>query len=121
MPRIMVVDDDERVVSLVGKTLRRRGYEVIEAFSGYECLEKIEDKKPDLVLLDVMMPGLDGLEVCRQIKKNENTRHVKVVMFTVKSSSRDREISQEYLADYHLSKPLSLELLIKTVDRLLKH
>lgn len=120
MPRIIVVDDEESMVSLVGEALRGEGYEVIEAFDGYECLEKIKDKKPDLVLLDIMMPGLDGLEVCRQIKMNESTRDVKVAVFTVKSSSRDREISHEYLADYHISKPISMDVLVKTVSSMLK-
>jgi CheY-like chemotaxis protein len=120
VPRIMVVDDEEGVVTVVGEALRKEGYEVLEAYDGSECLEKIKSDKPDLVLLDVMMPGLDGLEVCREIKQNPETKNIKVAVFTVRTSQRDRELSAEYLADYHIDKPISMDMLIKTVGRLLK-
>lgn len=120
MPGVMVVDDEEDVLRVVSERLQRAGYEVITACSGYECLEKVWREKLDLVLLDIMMPGLDGLEVCRKIKTNPLTRDIKVAVFTVRTSKRDRELSAEYLADAHIDKPISMEHLVSVVGRLLK-
>jgi two-component system alkaline phosphatase synthesis response regulator PhoP len=118
--RIMVVDDEEDILRIVSEKLQWAGYDVIPACDGSECLEKIRSDKPDLVLLDVMMPGIDGLEVCRQIKQSPETKNIKVAVFTVRTSQRDRELSAEYLADAHIDKPISMDMLVKTVGRLLK-
>lgn len=120
MHKVMIVDDEPEILYVVSEKLKWEGYDVIPACDGYECLEKIQGEKPDLVLLDIMMPDLDGLEVCRRIKRNPNTRDVKIAVFTAKTSRRDRELSAEYLADAHIDKPISMELLVKTVGKLLK-
>jgi two-component system alkaline phosphatase synthesis response regulator PhoP len=120
MPRVMVVDDDWDITQIVSEKLRLAGYDVVTACDGNECLEIIRREKPNLVLLDVMMPDLDGLEVCREIKRNLETKNIKVAVFTVKSSARDREISAEYFADAHIGKPVSTDMLIKIVEKLLK-
>lgn len=120
MRRIMVVDDDEDILRVVSEKLRWAGYEVITVNNGREGLEKVLREKPDLVLLDIMMPDLDGLEVCREIKTNPETMHIKVAVFTVRSSPRDRELSAEYLADAHIAKPVSMDMLVRIVGRILE-
>lgn len=120
MPRIMVVDDEEGILRVVTEKLEREGYEVTPACGGHECLEKLREEKPDLILLDIMMPELDGLEVCRTIKTSPATKDIKVAVFTVRTSPRDRELSAEYLADYHIDKPISMKHLVKIVWKLLK-
>jgi CheY-like chemotaxis protein len=116
----MVVDDDKDLVQVVSKKLQLAGHKVVTACDGNECLETIRTEKPDLILLDVMMPNIDGLEVCREIKHDPEIRHIKIALFTSKSSNRDREISAEYLADAHIGKPVPLSMLVKIVDKLLK-
>lgn len=120
MSKIMVVDDEPGIVYLVSDMLRREGYEVLEAFSGTECLEKVGTEKLDLILLDIAMPDLDGWEVCRRIKKNPRTKNIKVAIFTVKSSERDKLKSLAALADLHITKPLHFKSLVKTVRALLE-
>jgi two-component system alkaline phosphatase synthesis response regulator PhoP len=118
--RVLVVDDDGDLLRIMREKLIWAGYEVITADNGREGLDKVVTEKPDLVLLDVMMPELDGLEVCRKIKTNPETKRVKVAIFSVRSSPRDRELSAEYLADAHISKPVSMDMLLKIVGRILE-
>ena len=89
-PKILVVDDDETNVGLIKQILEKINYKVIEAFNGEEALRKIEEDSPDLLILDVMMPKMNGLEVCRRIKSNEKTRLIPVVMLTAKTFIEDK-------------------------------
>lgn len=82
--KIMIVDDDAAVVYVVKLVLEHQGYEVVEAYSGGECLDKIREGKPDLVFLDVTMPGINGWGVLRKIKENEELGAIPVVMLTTK-------------------------------------
>lgn len=117
----MVVDDEPDIRYLVRKMLEREGYEIIEAKDGGECLEKLKKERPDLILLDVMMPGMFGWEVSRKIKENEATRSIPVAMLTVRSSEEDKVKSlEESLADWHISKPVDSKKLIETVKWLLE-
>lgn len=118
--KIMVVDDEPEVIRLVRNMLGKEGYQVIEAHSGQECLDKLRKEKPDLVLLDVIMPGMDGWEVCKRIREDERTRDTRVAMVTVKSEDKDKIKSfDESLADWHISKKY-IERLPKTVKWLLE-
>jgi len=87
--RILVVDDEERVREMLGFRLRLFGYEVLEATNGQEALEIAAREKPDLVLLDIMMPGMDGFQVCSRLKRNEETRGIPVVILTAKADAKD--------------------------------
>ncbi len=117
----MVVDDEEAVVQLVSEKLRREGYEVFSATNGQECLRKIREKKPDLLLLDIMMPGLDGIEVCRKIKQDPSTEDIIIVMFTMKINEDTVKRSMECHADAFLDKPIVFDNLMAVVKRLLEH
>jgi DNA-binding response OmpR family regulator len=121
MAKIMVVDDDEAIRFLIQKMLEKEGYEVVTASSGEECLHKVMTEKPDLILLDVMMPGLDGFDVCRILKEDEETGAITVAMVTVKSTDEDRLKSLEGCADWHITKPIEKKKFLEKVRWLLKY
>jgi CheY-like chemotaxis protein len=122
MIKIMVVDDEPDIVYLVSKMLKKEGYEVIEAFSGSRALEKLKKTTPDLILLDVMMPGLNGWETAKAIKSDPATRSIPIAMLTVKSSEEDKEKSFHYShSDAHIPKPIMREKMLKTVQWLIDH
>ena len=118
--KIMVVDDDPDILYTVGVFLQREGYETVTASSGEECLEMLEDMKPDLILLDVMMPGFTGWETCAEIKGKEDTSDIPVAMLTVKTDEKDMSRSFEHRADAHIGKPVITEKMINTVKWVLK-
>ena len=106
--RILVVDDDPRLLHVVAMYLSIEGYEVDTAANGEEGLRLLEQKRPDLVILDVMMPGIDGLEACRRIKSNPETRSIPVVLFTALSRTDDVENGRAAGANRFINKPFSL-------------
>lgn len=120
MAKILVVDDEPEILLLVKMMLERNGYDTSGAKNGDECLEKLSEK-PDLIVLDVMMPGDDGWEVCRKIKTNKKTKDIPVVLLTVRTSEKSRRKSIEYAkADAHINKPFEMAELLETVNKLLK-
>lgn len=118
--RVMVVDDILPNVKLLEAKLLGEYYEVVTALSGPEALQKIVDTKPDIVLLDVMMPGMDGFEVCRRIKANPLVSHIPVVMVTALTDSEDRVRGLESGADDFLSKPVNDIALMARVRSLVR-
>ena len=105
--RVLVVDDIFPNVKLLEAKLKAEYYDVVSAQSGPEALKKIVEDNPDVVLLDVMMPGMDGFEVCRQIKANPAVAHIPVVMVTALTDTEDRVKGLESGADDFLSKPVN--------------
>ena len=121
MPKIMLVDDDENIRFLLGIVLEREGYSVVEAGSGEECLEKFDALRPDLILLDINMTGIDGWEVCRQIKDRMPAIPVPISMLSARNGDEDTKRSLEYAhADAHIKKPIDKNELLDTVKILLK-
>jgi len=106
--RILVVDDDPRLLHVVSMYLSIEGYDVDTAPNGEEGLQRLEALRPDLVILDVMMPGIDGLEACRRIKSNPETRQIPVVLFTALSRTDDVESGRAAGANRFINKPFSL-------------
>src|SRR5690606_22765549 len=103
--RILVIDDDLDTLRLVGLMLQRQGYEIIAASNGTQGLEKAINEKPDLILLDVMMPDMDGYEVTRRLRKNPTTSAIPILMFTAKTQIDDKVTGFEVGADDYLTKP----------------
>jgi len=103
--RILVIDDDLDTLRLVGLMLQRQGYEIIAASNGTQGLEKAINEKPDLILLDVMMPDMDGYEVTRRLRKNPATSTIPILMFTAKTQIDDKVTGFEVGADDYLTKP----------------
>jgi two-component system cell cycle response regulator len=118
--RVLVVDDILSNVKLLEAKLSAEYFDVVTAFSGLEALAKIEDHEPDIVLLDVMMPGMDGFEVCRRIKHNPKTSHVPVVMVTALDQPSDRVTGLEAGADDFLTKPVDDSALFARVRSLVR-
>lgn len=122
MNNILIVDDDSEIFFVLKRILETNNYNIHGASSGAEALEKIGDINPDLVLMDIMMPDMDGWEVCKKIKENKNLKNIKVSMLSIRKSGEDIKKSFEYAhADEHLTKPIYPELLIKKVEDLLKN
>lgn len=117
--KVLVVDDLPANVKLITAILKK-DYEIIPAYSGEEAIEKVESEKPDIVLLDVMMPGIDGYEVCKRIKQGDSTRFTPVVMITALSDVEDRIKAIEVGADDFLTKPINSQELITRTRSLLK-
>jgi len=121
MSTIMVVDDEPDIRFVIRKMLEKEGFSIIEADSGEQAMELLKDTVPDLILLDVMMPGLNGWETCAEIKASEDLQHVPVVMLTAKTSEEDKVKAFEKCgANWHISKPLERTKFIDTVKWLLE-
>jgi DNA-binding response OmpR family regulator len=118
--RILIVDDDLQSLKLVGLMLQRRGYTIVAARGGEQGLAKAESDAPDLILLDVMMPDLDGLEVCRRLRSQPTTCHIPVIMFTAKSQVGDKVNGFQSGADDYLTKPIHPNDLAARVDAALQ-
>jgi PleD family two-component response regulator len=121
MSRILVVDDEPLIVEMIEETLASDGYEVVKAYSGEEALQKVEATMPDLVLLDLMLPGMDGYEVCRQMQKNAHLNHIPVIMLTAKTAIGDRVAGYEKGADDYITKPFDADELLIRVRSQLQH
>jgi len=114
--RILVVDDDEMVLMALDELLKPEGYEVDTVASGKEALQKLEDNDYDLIMTDVIMPEMDGFELCRRIREKEKYREVPVVFLTAKSREEDRVRGLEAGANLFLSKPISPDKLLGIVS-----
>lgn len=112
---ILVVDDEKDIVELVAYNLLREGYQVAKAYDGDQALRYIRESQPDMVILDLMLPGIDGIEICRYIRKNTLTEKLPVIMLTAKSEAIDRVIGLEIGADDYITKPFNVRELLARV------
>ena len=120
MAKILIVDDEEKIRYIVRRMLEGEGYEVLEAEGGKECLEVLKSEKPDLILMDVMMPEMEGWEAAAAVKKDESNKGIIISMLTVKSEDEDKIKSlDEASADWHIAKPVKRDKLLQTVGWLL--
>ena len=117
--RILIVDDEEDVLELVRYNLDRSGYQIETAASGEEALSKARKNSPDLIILDLMLPGIDGLEVCKKLKSDLKTEHIPIVMLTAKGDEADIVTGLELGAEDYVTKPFSPKILIARVRRIL--
>jgi DNA-binding response OmpR family regulator len=117
--KIMVADDDRNVLYLITELLSRQNYSIEPAVDGEQALIKAREFNPDLIVLDVMMPLIDGIEVCRRVKSNPQTSHIKVIMLTAKTSGRDKEAGLAAGADHYMTKPFKITELTGKIDELL--
>lgn len=121
MPKkILAVDDERHIVRLVQVNLERAGYEVVTAYDGKDALEKVASEQPDLVVLDVMMPYMDGFEVLQNLRKNQATRELPVIMLTAKAQDADVFRGWQSGVDCYLTKPFNPMELISFVKRIFK-
>lgn len=117
MPRIMLVDDSPTERKYCSDILRPLGAEIMEKTSGEECLEAVKEAKPDLIILDVVMPGKNGYQTCRVLKKDPETQNIPVIMLTSKSGAADVHWGMRQGADDYIVKPASEQELIDVVKK----
>lgn len=120
MPVILVVEDEKNIARVVAYNLEREGYRVNLAKDGEEALDKARRQPPDLILLDLMLPKVDGLEVCRQLRADSRTAQIPIIMLTAKTQEADRVVGLELGADDYIPKPFSPRELIARVKAVLR-
>lgn len=121
MPKenILIVDDEEDVLELVRYNLDKNGYRIETATTGEDALAKARAKLPDLIILDLMLPGIDGLEVCKKLKSDTKTQNIPIIMLTAKGEETDIVAGLELGADDYVTKPFSPKVLVARVRRIL--
>src|SRR5213594_3330111 len=120
MERVLIVDDDPDILRLVSYNLGQAGFEVTAAADGRKALESVQKQPPDLIILDLMLPDIDGMEVCRTLRQRENSRRVPIVMLTARGDEIDRVIGFELGADDYVMKPFSPRELVLRVKSILR-
>jgi two-component system alkaline phosphatase synthesis response regulator PhoP len=118
--KILVVEDEADLLDLVVYNLRKEGFRPIRAESGEKALEVVRTERPDLILLDLMMPGVDGLEVCRRLRANEATADIPIVMMTAKAEESDAVVGLSLGADDYVKKPFGVKELLARVRAVLR-
>ncbi len=117
---IVVIDDEEHILELLKYNLEKEGYRVTVCETGEEGLKLIEKEKPDLLVLDLMLPGMDGLDICKKIRKMDLTANIPIIMLTAKGEEIDKVVGLETGADDYLTKPFGVRELIARVRALLR-
>lgn len=118
--RILAVDDDKNILRLVQANLERQGYQVVTAVDGKDALQKVDEERPDLIVLDVVMPQMDGFEVLQTLRRNPATRDIPVIMLTGRAEEADVFRGWQSGADMYLTKPFNPLELISFVKRIFK-
>ena len=117
-PRILLIEDERGLTDVLSYNLTREGYETIVAHDGQEGLRKAQMQLPDLILLDIMLPGIDGLEVCRQLRAGKQTANIPILMLTAKSEEMDQVVGFTVGADDYVTKPFSVKVLLQRIRAL---
>ena len=119
-PKILVVDDEPEAVELLQFNLEQNGFKVLTAADGVEALQKVRTLMPNLVVLDVMLPEIDGIEVCKMIRRDPATAAIPIIMLTARAAEIDRVLGLELGADDYMTKPFSPRELILRIRKLLQ-
>lgn len=117
--RILIVDDEPNIVSLLATRLKANGYEVLSALDGLEGLAKAKTEKPDLIILDLMLPKMDGYKVCGLLKKDTRYAKIPILMFTAKAQEEDQRLGEEVGADAYFTKPFVPKTLLSRIQELI--
>lgn len=117
---VLVVDDEKDIADLVDYNLTREGFTVLTADNGWTALEMVKKKRPDMIILDWMMPEMDGLEVCRRLRQNPDTAGIPIIMLTAKSDTVDKVLGLEMGADDYLTKPFHIRELLARIRAVMR-
>jgi len=120
MKKILFVDDEPQLVEMVKIRLEANDYEVILASDGEQALEKARGEKPDLIILDIMLPKMDGYKVCRMLKFDDKYSNIPVIMLTARSQKSEKSMGEEVGADAYIIKPFEPQMLLGKIKELLK-
>ena len=118
MKKVLIVDDEPNILMSLEFLMRKSGYNVFVARDGAEALKIIDSELPDAIVLDIMMPNVDGYEVCQYVKQSDQLKHIHVIFLSAKSKKEDIEKGYEMGADLYLTKPFSTRELVKEVKQL---
>lgn len=118
--KILTVEDDRNIQKLLSMNFSQEDFQVLQAFDGVDGLNKALEFMPDLIILDINLPKMDGVEVCKKLKGNEATRHIPIIMLTVRKDEIDRIVGFEIGADDYVTKPFSVRELILRVEAVLR-
>jgi len=118
--KVLVVDDEPDIVDLISGNLHREGFQVIPAYTGEDALELVKSKKPDLIILDLMLPGIQGLDVCKYIRQNPEYSRIPILIVSAKDSEVDRVLGLEMGADDYITKPFSVRELVARIRAALR-
>lgn len=119
-PKLLLVDDEPSIVKMVGKRLEVEGFEVEVAMDGQDGLTKAQNGKPDLIILDLMLPKLNGYEVCTMLKQDSRHKHIPVIIFTAKTQEKDEKMALECGAEAFVRKPFRAQELVEKIKGLLE-
>lgn len=117
--KILIADDEHKIVMTLEYTFKKNGYDIFIARDGSEVLELLKEEIPDMILLDIMMPNIDGYTTLSEIKKNEKFKNIKIIFLSAKSGEQDIKKGMELGADAYITKPYSIKKLIEKVEELL--
>ena len=117
--KILVVDDEVDLVKTIQFSLELEGYEVLVSYNGEDALSQARKEHPDLILLDIMLPKLDGYRVCRLLKFDERYKHIPILMMTAKTQEKDKLMGKETGANEYITKPFDMEELMEKVKKYL--
>lgn len=118
--KVLIVDDEIDVVTSLQFALEKEGYQCLTAYDGKEALDKAKGENPDLIILDIMMPKMNGYKVARLLKFDKKYKHIPIVMLTARTSGKDQELGYETGADRYVTKPFQIDNLVGVVNNFLK-
>ncbi len=120
MKKILIVDDEKDIVETLAFMLKAKGFECICAYDGEEGLKLAKECSPDLIILDVMMPKINGYKICRLLKYDSKYKNIPIIMVTARSQEEDREIGEETGADEYITKPFEFNDIVEAIGRYIK-
>ena len=121
MPKkILITEDSPTILTLIKDVLEKEGYSVITAVDGQEALEKCKKEKPDLIILDLMLPKIDGYKVCAMLKFDKNFHNTPIIILTARAGEADKKLGEEVCADAYITKPVDPGLLISKIKEFIK-
>lgn len=115
--KILIVDDEPDIVTNMEMFLESNGYDILQAFDGKEALEKTRQYQPNLILLDIMMPHINGLQVCRTLKTHKETKHIPIIIVTAKTQTDEVVEATKAGADEYITKPFELKELLSKIEK----
>ncbi|MEO0087027.1 MAG: response regulator [candidate division WOR-3 bacterium] len=121
MKKILIIEDEEAIRFILEKRLNDAGYLTISAENGIEGLNKARRENPDLIILDLMLPGIDGYQVCSILKKDRRYTHIPIIILTARIQQKDYELAMQLGADAFLTKPFESQVLLSKIEELLKN
>jgi DNA-binding response OmpR family regulator len=118
--KILLVDDEVQLVEVVKMRLESNGYDILTAYDGKDAFDKARTQKPDLIILDLMLPKMDGYKVCRMLKFDEKFKSIPIILFTARAQETDVALGKEVGADAYVTKPFEPEILLSKIKELLE-